>query len=167
MARKSKELYYLDIATEVAKRGTCLRRVYGAVIVKDDEIIATGYNGAPRGSENCCDTGVCERQRLQVAAGERYELCKAVHAEANAIISAARRDMLGATLYLSGIDVASGEHIDSKPCLMCQRLIRNAGIIKIVQRSKDGEGFTKVDLRELAVLESLGIAVDGLDGENK
>lgn len=152
--RKPKEAYYLDIASEVAKRGTCLRRLYGAVIVKEDEIISTGYNGAPRGSANCCDLGVCERQRLNIKQGERYELCKSVHAEANAIISAARRDMLGATLYLSGIDAQTGEHINSEPCMMCSRLIRNAGIVKIIERQADGS-YTEVDLREQAVLEAL------------
>ena len=147
MARKSKEMYYLDIATEVAKRGTCLRRVYGAVIVKDDEIISTGYNGAPRGSENCCDTGMCERQRLGVAAGERYELCKSVHAEANAIISAARSEMIGASLYLVGKEKDDGTLVNNAmPCSMCKRMIINAGIETVyIRDDKENYRVYKVD----------------------
>lgn len=135
MKRIDKDSYYLQIARDAATRSTCLRRAYGAVIVTNGEIIATGYNGAPRHRENCCDRGCCERERLGVAHGERYELCRSVHAEANAIISASRRDMLGGTLYLSGIDVPSGEDLaDPQPCDMCKRLIINAGIAQIVTR---------------------------------
>ena len=101
MERVSKRNYYLDIAQTVLERATCLRRVYGAIIVKNDEIISTGYNGAPRGRKNCVDLGYCTREQLKVPRGERYELCRSVHAEANAIISAQRRDMVGAT-HLSG-----------------------------------------------------------------
>lgn len=137
--RIDKDSYYLQIAHDAATRSTCLRRAYGAVIVNNGEIIATGYNGAPRHRENCCDRGVCERERLGVAHGERYELCRSVHAEANAIISASRRDMLGGTLYLSGIDVPSGEPLSAPaPCDMCKRLIINAGISQIITRT-DGE----------------------------
>ena len=95
MERVSKENYYLDIAEAVIERATCLRRVYGAIIVKNDEIISTGYNGAPRGRKNCVDIGYCTREAMKVPRGQRYELCRSVHAEANAIISAARRDMVG------------------------------------------------------------------------
>jgi dCMP deaminase len=102
MERVSKENYYLDIAETVIGRATCLRRCYGAIIVKNDEIISTGYNGAPRGRKNCVDMGRCTRAELNVPQGQRYELCRSVHAEANAIISAARRDMAGGTLYLPG-----------------------------------------------------------------
>ena len=109
MERKNKKNYYLDIAEATISRSTCLRRQYGAIIVKNDEIISTGYNGAPRGRKNCCDLGSCKREAMQVPRGERYELCRSVHAEANAIISAARRDMVGGTLYLSGRDTATGE----------------------------------------------------------
>ena len=104
MERISKENYYLDIAETVLERATCLRRVYGAIIVKNDEIISTGYNGAPRGRRNCVDMGFCTREAMQVPRGQRYELCRSVHAEANAIISASRRDMVGSTLYLVGRD---------------------------------------------------------------
>lgn len=132
MARINKTDYYLNIAKAVAKRSTCLRRQYGAIIVKNDEIIATGYNGSPRGETNCCDTGECWRETHQIPHGEQYEKCVAVHAEQNAIISAARRDMLGATLYLAGVDAASQEDLDAEPCLICRRMIANSGIKSIV-----------------------------------
>ena len=108
MQRISKENYYLNIAQTVLERATCLRRVYGAIIVKNDEIISTGYNGAPRGRRNCVDMGYCTRERLQVPRGERYELCRSVHAEANAIISASRDKTMGATMYLAGRDAKTG-----------------------------------------------------------
>jgi dCMP deaminase len=140
MERKDKENYYLDIAETVMLRSTCRRRRYGAIIVLNDEIIATGYNGAPRGRKNCLDRGTCMRDDLGIPSGERYELCRSVHAEANAIISAARRDMIGATLYLSGLDAKTGELLsDTIPCSMCRRLIINAGIVRTVCRIKDGK----------------------------
>ena len=129
MQRISKENYYLNIAQTVLERATCLRRVYGAIIVKNDEIISTGYNGAPRGRRNCVDMGYCTRERLQVPRGERYELCRSVHAEANAIISASRRDMVGGTLYLVGRNAQTGELLpDATSCPMCRRHIINAGL---------------------------------------
>ena len=109
MGRIDKENYYLDIAETVLERSTCLRRCYGAIIVKNDEIVSTGYNGAPRGRRNCGDLGRCTREVMNIPSGERYELCRSVHAEANAIISAARRDSIGATLYLAGRDAKTGE----------------------------------------------------------
>lgn len=129
MERISKEDYYLNIAAEVAKRSTCLRRQYGSVIVSpDDEIISTGYNGAPRGEENCCDTGHCWRVENNVPHGERYELCRSVHAEMNAIISASRKEMIGSTLYLAGWE--DGKRMTNPcPCDICRRLIKNAGLI--------------------------------------
>lgn len=142
--RKSKTQYYLDIAAEVAKRSTCLRRQYGAVIVKNDEIISTGYNGAPRGEENCCDKGVCWREANNIPHGEQYEKCVAVHAEQNAIISASRRDMIGATLYLSGWE--NGKRMSNpEPCEICARLIKNAGIISVINHSstESEEDFTR------------------------
>ncbi|MDO4492529.1 MAG: dCMP deaminase family protein [Clostridia bacterium] len=127
MERISKHDYYISIAEEVSKRSTCLRRQYGAVIVKNDEIVATGYNGAPRGEDNCCDVGTCWRERNNIPHGEQYEKCVAVHAEQNAIISASRRDMLGGALYLAGFE--NGVPIENAlPCLICSRLIKNAGI---------------------------------------
>ena len=133
--RKDKENYYLNIADTVLIRSTCLRRKYGAIIVLNDEIIATGYNGAPRGRKNCPDIGKCLRTALDIPSGERYELCRSVHAEANAIISASRRDMIGATLYLAGRDAATNELLDdTNPCTMCRRLIINSGIVRTVCR---------------------------------
>ena len=134
MERITKRDYYLSIAAEVAKRSTCLRRQYGAVIVKNDEIIATGYNGAPRGDENCCDVGSCWRDRHNIPHGEQYEKCVAVHAEANAIISASRNEMLGSTLYLFGYEGFDKPIENPEPCIMCNRLIKNAGINHVINK---------------------------------
>ena len=135
MERRYKYNYYLDIAESVLERGTCLRRNYGAIIVKNDEIISTGYNGAPRGRANCVDLGYCSREAMQVPRGERYELCRSVHAEANAIISASRRDMVGGTIYLVGRNAATGELLpDATSCLMCRRMVINAGLERVVIR---------------------------------
>ena len=135
MERISKENYYLDIAETVLERATCLRRVYGAIIVKNDEIISTGYNGAPRERANCVDMGYCSREAMNVPRGERYELCRSVHAEANAIISASRRDMVGGTIYLVGRNAATGELLpDATSCLMCRRMVINAGLERVVIR---------------------------------
>ena len=148
MDRISKENYYLDIAQTVLERATCLRRVYGAIIVKNDEIISTGYNGAPRGRKNCVDMGFCTREAMRVPRGERYELCRSVHAEANAIISASRRDMVGATLYLVGKDARTGELLgDATSCAMCRRQVINAGIAKVVIRRTATE-FQTVDVAD-------------------
>ncbi len=138
MQRVDKINSYLDIAENVAKRSTCLRRKYGAVIVKNDEIIATGYNGAPRGDKNCCEIGECHREKLGVPKGERYELCVAVHAEQNAVISASRQEMIGSTLYITGLE-ADGKYANPKPCLICGRIIKNSGIEKVIGRNIDGE----------------------------
>lgn len=132
MQRISKDEYYLNIAREVSKRSTCLRRQYGCVIVKDDTIVSTGYNGSARGELNCSDAGYCERQALQVKPGERYELCRAVHAETNACLHAGRERTIGATLYLYGQDTETGLPVNAKPCLMCSRIIRNSGITRVV-----------------------------------
>ena len=140
MNRISKENYYLDIAETVLERATCLRRIYGAIIVKNDEIISTGYNGAPRGRANCVDMGYCSREAMKVPRGERYELCRSVHAEANAIISAARRETLGATLYMACVEPDTGALIPgSTSCSMCRRLIINAGIERVVIRNTETE----------------------------
>ena len=148
MGRISKENYYLDIAGTVLERATCLRRVYGAIIVKNDEIISTGYNGAPRGRKNCVDMGFCTREAMQVPRGQRYELCRSVHAEANAIISASRRDMVGSTLYLVGRDAQTGQLLgDATSCAMCRRQVINAGISKVVIRKTDTE-FEVVDVQD-------------------
>lgn len=140
MVRRDKINYYLDLAEMVSQRCTCLRRHYGAVIVKDDEVISTGYVGAPRGRENCSDLGYCLRQKMGVPRGERYELCRSVHAEVNAIISASRRDMLGSTLYLVGKEVDSGEYVKNAVCCsMCKRMVINAGIERVVVRDTADE----------------------------
>ena len=160
MQRIDKENYYLDIAETVAERSTCLRRCYGAIIVQHDEIISTGYNGAPRGRKNCADLGWCTRQELRIPSGERYELCRSVHAEANAIISAARSETLGAALYMACKDPATGELISgSTSCSMCRRLIINAGISRIVIRD-DPEQYRVVDVQKEWVEED-----DSLPGE--
>lgn len=140
MNRTDKNNYYLDIAESVSERGTCLRRKFGAIIVKNDEIISTGYVGAPRGRKNCCDEKFCIRQKLNVPRGERYELCRSVHAEQNAIISAARRDMIGSTIYLVGIENDTNQYVkDARPCSLCKRFIINAGIEKIIIRKNKTE----------------------------
>lgn len=135
MARRDKTNYYLDIAETVLERSTCLRRNFGAIIVANDQIISTGYVGAPRGRVNCSDIGFCTREKLKVPRGERYELCRSVHAEANAIIHASRQEMLGSTLYLVGKEYLTGEYVqNANPCSMCKRMIINAGIAKVVVR---------------------------------
>ena len=139
--RVTKEAYYLNIARSVINRSTCLRRRYGAIIVKNDEVISTGYNGSPRGTYNCCDKGFCEREAKNIPSGANYELCRSVHAEQNAIISASRKDMLGATLYLVGEDM-EGNIIDAEPCILCKRFILNAGISKVVCKTKDSVKIT-------------------------
>ena len=140
MRRIDKENYYLDIAETVLERSTCLRRCYGAIIVNNDEIVSTGYNGAPRGRKNCMDLGCCTREAMRVPSGERYELCRSVHAEMNAIISAARRDTLGSTLYLAGREAKTGELLhDATSWSMCRRLIINAGIERVVIRNTETE----------------------------
>ena len=148
MERRDKINYYLDIAETVSLRGTCLRRNYGAIIVKNDQIISTGYVGAPRGRVNCSDLGYCTREKLNIPRGERYELCRSVHAEANAIIHAARQDMIGSTLYLVGKEM-DGSYVKAAcPCSMCKRMIINAGIETVVVRD------TATEYRTIDVWES-------------
>ena len=148
MERRDKNNYYLDIAQTVAERGTCLRRNYGAIIVKNDEIISTGYVGAPRGRKNCSDLGVCIRQQLEIPRGERYEMCRSVHAEANAIISASRNELIGSTLYLVGLEMSDGSIVKGSCCCsMCKRMVINAGIKEVVIRD------TKQEFRVIAVQE--------------
>ena len=131
--------YFLDIAKAVGRRATCLRRRYGAVIVKDNVIISAGYNGSPRGEANCIDTGICERERLKVPKGERYELCVAVHAEQNAIINADPVKMEGSIIYIAGINAADGSIASGEPCKLCRRMIKNAKIAKVVFQTATGE----------------------------
>ena len=148
MKRRDKHNYYLDMADVARERGTCMRRNYGAVIVKNDVIVSTGYVGAPRGRANCIDLGTCIRQKLGIPRGERYEFCRSVHAEANAIIHASREQMLGATLYLVGREAATGELIpDANSCTMCKRMIINAGIEKVVIR-RDMDTYDIIDVQQ-------------------
>lgn len=138
MERVSKHNYYLDIARTVAERGTCLRRLFGAIIVKNDVIVSTGYNGAPRGRKNCSDIGFCMRDKLGIPRGERYELCRSVHSEANAIIAAPREQMLGSTLYMVCVDPTTGDIVpETNSCMMCKRMIINAGISTVVIRDTE------------------------------
>lgn len=148
MKRTDKKNYYLDIAETVLERGTCLRRNFGAIIVKNDQIVSTGYVGAPRGRKNCIDMGVCIREQNNIPRGERYELCRSVHAEANAIIHASREAMIGSTLYLVGKDAKTGEYVENAcACSMCKRMIINAGIKKIIIRNTKDK-FTAIYVDE-------------------
>lgn len=148
MERRDKNNYYLDIAEAVLQRGTCLRRLYGAVIVKNDEIISTGYVGSPRGRKNCSDMGYCIRQSLNIPRGERYELCRSVHAEANAIISASRESMLDSTLYLVGINVSTHDYVKNASCCsMCKRMVINAGISTVIIRD-DKMNYRKIKVSD-------------------
>jgi dCMP deaminase len=173
MERKDKINYYLDIADAVRSRSTCLRRQYGAIIVNHDEIVATGYTGAPRGRKNCIDIGQCAREILNIPSGERYELCRSVHAEANAIISAARSQILGGTLYLAGREVKTGELLKTTtPCSMCRRLIINAGIKEVICRTAEDE-YSITNVRDwvyeddsLKGLELVGITYEGMEKQN-
>lgn len=147
-SRISKENYYLDIAQTVSERSTCLRRRFGAIIVKNDSIIATGYNGAPRGRKNCDDLGYCFREKLGIPRGERYEMCRSVHAEANAIIAAPREQMLGSTLYMVCTSPVDGAVMaGTTSCMMCKKLAINAGIEKLVVRD-DKENFRVINVSD-------------------
>lgn len=148
MERISKENYYLDIAQTVASRSTCLRKKYGAIIVGNDIIISTGYNGAPRGRKNCCDLGYCMRESLNIPRGERYEMCRSLHAEQNAIIAASPERMQGAVLYLACIDSKTGQLMGGTCCCqMCKRVVINAGISKVIVRDT-AEEFTVFDVND-------------------
>ncbi|KPU44619.1 cytidine and deoxycytidylate deaminase zinc-binding region [Oxobacter pfennigii] len=146
MQRRDKVNYYLDIAETVLERGTCLRRNYGAIIVKNDEIIGTGYSGAPRGRKNCNELGYCIREQLNIPRGTQYERCRSLHAEMNACLSVARRDMIGSSLYLAGKEMKTGEYIqNATSCSMCKRVIINCGIEKVIIRdTKDAYRIIEV-----------------------
>lgn len=135
MSRPNKDNYYLDVAEVILERSTCLRRKFGAVIVNNDQIISCGYTGAPRGRKNCSEIGVCKRIKFNIPRGEKYELCRSVHAEANAIIHASREKMLNSVLYLVGIETETGDYVkNTAPCSMCKRLIINSGIKTVISR---------------------------------
>lgn len=157
--RRDKINYYLDIAEVVAERGTCLRRNFGAIIVKNDQIVSTGYAGAPRGTRNCSDSGDCMRLQLNIPRGERYEMCRSVHAEMNAIIHAARSEMIGGTLYLVGREKNSGAYVpEASPCAMCRRVIINAGITNVIIRD------TREKFRNIVVFDEWVPHADALTG---
>ncbi len=140
MERRDKINYYLDLAEMVSQRSTCLRKRYGAVIVKNDEVISTGYNGAPRGRANCTDLGRCIREEMKIPRGERYELCRSVHAEQNAVISASRGELLGSSMYMVGVEASDGSYVaNSSSCPMCKRVLINAGIKDIFVRDTKNE----------------------------
>ena len=141
--RVSKENYYLDIAQTVAERCTCMRKRYGAIIVKNDVILSTGYNGAPRGRQNCIDLAYCMRDKLNIPRGERYEMCRSVHSEANAIINASRDQMLGGTLYMVCTDPKDGSLVAGTN----RRMILNAGISKVVIRDTPTE-YRVIDVQD-------------------
>ena len=148
MPRTSKENYYLDIAQTVSERSTCMRKRYGAIIVKNDVIVSTGYNGAPRGRKNCIDLGVCMRDKLNSPRGERYELCRSVHSEANAIINASREQMLGSTLYMVCTEPKDGSLVSgTNSCMMCKRMIINAGITQVIIRDTPTE-YRVIDVED-------------------
>ena len=158
MNRPNKSEYYTEIAKAVAMRSTCLRRRFGAVIVKNDQIISTGYNGAPRQTTNCIDLGYCVREEMKIPSGQNYELCRAVHAEMNAVIHASRMDMTEADLYLVGIEVGSGEPVANvMPCLLCKRVIINAGISRVIL-PESPKGFRYFDVDEW-IIEERGTSV--------
>ena len=145
--RIDKREYYLGIALAVSKRSTCLRRHFGAVIVNNDQVISTGYVGAPRGRQNCSDLGRCIRQEMNVPRGERYELCRSVHAEQNAIIHASREAMLGATMYMTGVEVDTGDYVkNANSCSLCKRMIINAGIARLVVRD-DKDNYRIIEVQ--------------------
>ena len=159
MNRRDKVNYYLDIAETVSDRGTCLRRNYGAILVKNDEIIATGYVGAPRERKNCIDLNTCVREEMKISRGTMYERCRSVHAEANAIISASRKDMLGSTLYLVGREKNTGSYVENADsCTMCKRMIINAGIQQVLIRD------TKDEYRSINVSDWI-LSDDSLQGD--
>lgn len=161
MERRDKINYYLDIAETVLKRGTCLRRNFGAIIVKNDEIISTGYTGSPRGTVNCSDIGVCKRESLNVPRGTRYELCRSVHAEANCIISASRKDMIDSTLYLVGKEMTDNSYVENtSSCAMCKRLVINSGIKNVIVRD-DVDNYRTINVDNWIEDEN---QISGIDG---
>lgn len=148
--RVSKIDTYLNCAKVFAYRSTCLKRKYGAVIVKNDAVIATGYNGSPRGMENCCDTGECPRIPLDMHQGDGYAMCKAVHAEANALLNCSREQTVGADLYLTGVNPEDGSVHKAKPCPLCARHIIQAGIRNVYLRQSGKAGdYTVIPAAEL------------------
>ena len=148
--RISKTDTYLNVAEVFAYRSTGLKRKYGAVIVKDDVVVSTGYNGSPRGYENCCDVGHCPRMELGMHQGDGYGICRAVHAEQNALLNCGRGQTLGADLYLAGVNPEDNSVHRAKPCPLCARLIIQAGIRKVILRVGERAGeYVEIDARDL------------------
>ena len=148
--RVSKQDTYLNCAEVFAYRSTCLKRKYGAVIVKNDAVISTGYNGSPRGTENCCDKGECPRIPLGLHQGEGYGMCRAVHAEANALLNCSREQTVGADLYLTGVNPEDGSTHQAKPCPLCARMIIQAGIRNVyLRQSSNPDDYTVIPAIEL------------------
>lgn len=148
--RVSKIDTYLNCAEVFAYRSTCIKRKYGAVIVKDDAVISTGYNGAPRGEENCCDIGKCPRIDRDLHQGQGYEMCRAVHAEANALLNCSREQTIDADLFLAGVNPKDNSVHKAKPCPLCARMIIQAGIKNVYLRVGSGpDEYVKVNAKEL------------------
>lgn len=146
MERVNKINYYLDIAEAVSERSTCLRKKWGCIIVKNDEIISTGYNGAPRGRINCDSLGYCVKKKIfpELSRGG-YDACRGVHAEQNAMLSASRKDMISSALFLVGTRSDDKTYVDNAiPCQMCRKLIINAGISTVYVRINKNE-YTEID----------------------
>jgi len=140
----SKDEYYMNIAREVSRKSTCFRRVIGAIIIRDDQIISTGYAGAPRKTKDSIEHGFCLRDKLKIPHGQRYELCRSVHAEQNAIINAARAgvSLLGGNMYLYGSIPGKDGPIDALPCFICKKMIINAGLDLMICSTKEGNIVT-------------------------
>ncbi len=139
--RPSKDQYYLDLAKSVCRRGTCTKVEIGAVIIRDDQVVATGYCGAPRGTKSSIDHGFCLRKQLGIPSGHRYEICRSVHAEQNAIINAARSgtSLLGGDMYIYGhIQGEGGQILDAFPCFICKKMLINCGLKRVICSLKDG-----------------------------
>ena len=148
--RISKIDTYLNCAEVFAYRSTCLKRKYGAVIVKDDVVISTGYNGAPRGFDNCCDLGKCPRIEQDMHQGDGYGICRAVHAEANALLNCSRQQTIGADLYLTGVNPSDNTIHKAKPCPLCARTIIQAGINNVYLRVGEGaENYQVMSAKDL------------------
>jgi dCMP deaminase len=139
--RITKHEYYLGIAREVSRRSTCFRRSIGAIIIRDDQIISTGYVGAPRKTKSSFEHGVCLRDKLKIPHGQRYELCRSVHAEQNAIINAARAgvSLLGGDMYIYGSIFGKDEPINAFPCFICKKMIINSGLVRVISSTLDGK----------------------------
>jgi dCMP deaminase len=140
LERCTKEEMFFSIAEDNAKRATCIRRRYGAIFVRNDVVLSMGYCGAPRGAANCCDIGTCIREQQNIPSGQRYELCRSVHAEQNGIINAARNGICieGSDVYIYGFDPKTKKIIAAEPCLMCKRVLINAGILQAHLMTPDG-----------------------------